>query len=286
MLLAHNLFSELQIPIEFQVNSIGCKACRPDYVKKLVNYYKERGNRSKLCVDCKKRLEKNPLRLLDCKEPACIALKEGAPPVVDFLCEECKKRFTRVLEYLDEMNIPYSLNLNLVRGLDYYNGTVFEIWGIDENGKSELALGGGGRYDGLVEFLGGRPTPACGFAIGIERTVMRMKAVGLPIEKEEKNSVFIAQLGDVARRKAMTLFEELRKSGFCVKQAFTRDSLKDQLEEANFLGAKLTLIVGQKEMNDKTILFRDMESGNQEVIDYKKVRQELEKRIAGLEGRC
>lgn len=288
MLLAHNLYSELQIPIEFQVNSIGCKQCRPDYVKKLVAYYKERGNRSKLCLDCKKRLDKNPLRLLDCKEPSCIALKEGAPPIVDFLCEDCKKRFTKVLEYLDEMSIPYNLNLNLVRGLDYYNGTVFEIWGVEEGekgAKSELALGGGGRYDGLVELFGGRPTAACGFAIGIERTVMRMKAVGLPLEKDEKNIVFIAQLGDVARCKAMALFEELRKSGFTVKQAFTRDSLKDQLEEANLLGARLTLIIGQKEINDKTIMFRDMESGNQEVIDYKKVRQELEKRIAGMEGK-
>jgi len=112
-----------------------------------------------------------------------------------------------------------------------------------------------------------------------------MKAVGLPLEKEEKDIVFIAQLGDVARRKAMALFEDLRKSGFCVKQAFTRDSLKDQLEEANLLGAKLTLIIGQKEMNDKTVMFRDMESGNQEVIDYKKVRAELEKRMAGMNGK-
>jgi len=288
MMLANNFYNELQIPVEFQVNSIGCKQCRADYVKKLTAYYKERGNRSKLCVDCKKRLDKNPLRLLDCKEAACASLKESAPPIVDFLCEDCKKRFTRVLEYLDEMNIPYNLNLNLVRGLDYYNGTVFEIWAVEdaEKGvKSELSLGGGGRYDGLVEFLGGRATPACGFAIGIERTVTRMKAVGLPLEKEEKDIVFIAQLGDVARRKAMALFEDLRKSGFCVKQAFTRDSLKDQLEEANLLGAKLTLIIGQKEMNDKTVMFRDMESGNQEVIDYKKVRAELEKRMAGMNGK-
>lgn len=286
MILAHNLFNELQIPIEFQINSIGCKQCRTDYVKKLVAYYKERGNRSKLCLDCKKRLEKNPLRLLDCKEPSCVALKEGAPPIVDFLCEDCKKRFTRVLEYLDEMNIPYNLNLSLVRGLDYYNGPVFEIWALDENeknGRSELALGGGGRYDGLVEFLGGRPTAACGFAIGIERVVNRIKAVGLPLSKEDGNIVFIAQLGDVARRKAMALFEELRRAGFNVKQSFTRDSLKDQLEEANLLGAKLTLIIGQKEMNDKTIMFRDMESGNQEVVDYKKVKQEVEKRVAAME---
>jgi len=222
------------------------------------------------------------LRLLDCKEDSCQALKESAPPIVDFLCEDCKKSFTRVLEYLGEMNIPYSLNLNLVRGLDYYNGAVFEVFSTDENGKKGLALGGGGRYDGLVEYLGGRPTPACGFGIGIERVVSCIKTGNVPLEKEPNNIVFIAQLGDTARRKAMILFEELRKSGLRVKQAFTRDSLKDQLEESNRLGAKFTLILGQKEINDKTIMLRDMESGNQEVIDFKKVKGELEKRLNSI----
>jgi|WetSurMetagenome_2_1015567.scaffolds.fasta_scaffold01363_7 histidyl-tRNA synthetase len=282
MLIAYNLFSELQIDVELQVNNIGCKVCRGEYIKKLTAYYKERGNRSRLCNDCKRRLDKNPLRLLDCKEPGCGALKEDAPPIVDFLCEDCKKKFTRVLEYLDGMNIPYNLNLSLVRGLDYYTGTVFEIWAKEENEKNaagQLSLGGGGRYDNLVEFFGGRPTPACGMGIGIERAVAKIKTGGIPLENREKNSVFIAQLGDAARKKAIGLFEELRKSGFIVKQAFTRDSLKDQLEEANNLGAKLTLILGQKEMNDKTIMMRDMESGNQEIVDYKKVKSEIEKRI-------
>lgn len=285
MLITYNLFSELQIDIELQINNIGCKICRAEYIKKLTAYYKERGNRSRLCNDCKRRLEKNPLRLLDCKEPGCASLKEDAPPIIDFLCEDCKKKFTRVLEYLDEMNIPYNLNLTLVRGLDYYTGTVFEIWAKEEgekNASNQLSLGGGGRYDTLVESFGGRPTPTCGLAIGIERTVARIKISGIPLEKEDKKIVFIAQLGDVARRRAMGLFEELRKSGFRVKQAFTRDSLKDQLEEANSLGAKLTLILGQKEMNDKTIMIRDMESGNQEIIDYKKIKTEIEKRINNI----
>ncbi len=285
MLIANNIFNELKIPVVFEVNSIGCKQCRADYVKKLVAYYKERGNRSKLCNDCKKRLDKNPLRLLDCKEPSCCQLKEDAPPIVDFLCEDCKKNLTRVLEYLDEMSIPYDLNLSLVRGLDYYNGIVFEIFPKeDENGgKGDMALGAGGRYDGLVEFLGGRPTPACGFAIGLERAVMKMKTVGLSKEEEKKDLVFVAQLGDVARRKAMNLFEELRRSGFCVAQAFTHDSLKSQLEEANLSGARMALIIGQKEINDKTVMFRDMESGNQEVVDYRKVKTELERRLNNIE---
>ena len=155
--------------------------------------------------------------------------------------------------------------------------------GKPEEQSRQNAMGGGGRYDGLVEYMGGRPTPACGFAIGIERVVMKIKSAGVPLEKETQDIVFVAQLGDVARRKAIILFEELRRAGFKVAQAFTRDSLKDQLEEANLLGARLALIIGQKEINDKTVMFRDMESGNQEVVDYRKARTELERRINNIE---
>ncbi len=283
MFIGYNFFSELQIDIQLQVNSIGCKECRKEYLKKLTAYYRERGKRSKLCNDCKKRLVKNPLRLLDCKEEICASLKDEAPPIIDYLCEDCQKSFTRVLEYLDEMDISYNLNPNLARGLDYYNGTVFEFWPVEgENVISNFSLGGGGRYDGLVEYMGGRPTPACGFAIGIERTVMKVKEQRIPLKKDNKDLIFLAQLGDNARRKTFGLFEELRKAGFKVKEAFTKDSLKDQLEEANRLEAKLALIIGQKEVNDNTILLRDMESGNQETIDYKKVKVDLERRLKDL----
>jgi len=282
ILVAYNLFSELQVKIQVQINNIGCKVCRKDYIKKLTAYYKERGKRSKLCNDCKKRLVKNPLRLLDCKEKGCVELKEDAPPVIDYLCDDCRKNFTRVLEYLDEMDIPYNLNPSLVRGLDYYNGTVFEFWPIEEgeeNATNSLSLGGGGRYDGLVEHMGGRETAACGMGIGLERTVARVKMQKIPINKDNNDLIFIAQLGDTARRKALNLFEELRRAGFKVKEAFTKDSLKAQLEAANALEARMTLILGQKEINDGTILFRDMESGNQEVIDFKKAKTEVEKRV-------
>lgn len=286
MLIIYNIFSELQINVQLQVNNIGCNECRPGYLKKLVEYYKQRGNRSKLCNDCRRRLEKNPLRLLDCKEPGCAELKAGAPPMIDHLCEECQKGFTKILEYLDEMDIAYNLNPSLVRGLDYYNRTVFEVWEIEEGedvAKNELSLGGGGRYDSLVENMGGRPTPACGAAIGIERTVNCIKANKIPLEKGNERLIFISQLGDNARRRAIGLFEELRKSGFNVKQSFTKDSLKGQLEEADRLGARLSLILGQKEINDDTILFRDMESGNQEVVDYNKTKNELQKRLENIE---
>lgn len=285
ILIAYNFFRELQIDVQVQINSIGCSECRKEYIDALLEFYKERGKRSKLCADCKKRILKNPLRLLDCKEEDCASVRDGAPQIVDFLCDGCKDHFIKVLEYLDELEIPYNLNPYLVRGLDYYNRTVFEIWpqeAENEEGrktKAQTALGGGGRYDGLVELMGGRPTPACGFGLGLERTIITIKEKNIPIKKDSENLVFIAQLGDQARRKAMNLFEEMRRSGVKVRQSFTKDSLKAQLEEANRLGAKLSLILGQKELMDNTILLRDMESGIQEVIDYKKINMEIEKRL-------
>jgi histidyl-tRNA synthetase len=189
-----------------------------------------------------------------------------------------------VLEYLDELDIPYSLNPYLVRGLDYYSRTVFEFWPAgsesdDAEKKSQNALGGGGRYDGLVDFMGGRPTPACGFGIGLERAILSIKENNIPLKKDTGDLIFIAQLGDPARKKAMQLFEELRRSGVKARQAFVKDSLKAQLEEANRIGAKLSLILGQKELMDETILIRDMESGIQEIIDFKKIHSEIEKRL-------
>lgn len=285
ILIAYNFFSELQIDVQMQVNSIGCKDCRNEYSKKLIEYYRERGKRTKLCQDCKKRLAKNPLRLLDCKEPDCQSLREDAPQIVDSLCEPCRDHFIKVLEYLDELEIPYNLNPFLVRGLDYYNRTVFEVYSASEEENEEerrqSALGGGGRYDELVELMGGRPTPACGFGLGIERVINRIKEKNIPIKEEKFNYIFIAQLGEQAKRKAFGLFEELRKGGFKVRQTFTKESLKAQLEEADRIGVKFTLILGQKELLDGTIILRDMESGTQEVIDYKKVVFELNRRLEG-----
>lgn len=304
-------FHELQIEVIIQINSIGCPLCRKDYLVKLENFYKERGRRAKLCHDCKKRLVKNPLRLLDCKEKQCVEMAAEAPQIVDSLCDDCRNHFIKVLEYLDELDIPYNLNPTLVRGLDYYNRTVFEIWPAEvepsvdaevsldkfpdqpartdseaakpeamrDNLPRQSALGGGGRYDGLVEYMGGRPTPACGFGIGIERVILKIKEKNIPLKDEEKGDIFLAQLGDQARRKIMKLFEVLRKAGFNVRQAFTKDSLKSQLEMANKMGVKYTLILGQKEIMDGTILIRDMESGIQEIIDYKKIVAEIEKRL-------
>lgn len=282
ILIAYNFFKELQIDVEIQINSLGDPECREEYLEKLLEFYKARGKRAKLCNDCKKRLIKNPLRLLDCKEEDCQELREGAPQMVDHLCDECRDHFIKVLEYLDELDLPYSLNPFLVRGLDYYTRTVFEIMPVSEESETAqntASLGGGGRYDGLVEVMGGRPTPGCGFGLGLERTILKIKEKNIPLKKDIKGIVFMAQLGEQARRKSIVLFEELRRAGIKVRQSFTKDSLKAQLEEANRIGAKISLILGQKEVMDETIMIRNMESGTQEVIDYKKVKAEVEKRL-------
>ncbi|MFH1661689.1 MAG: histidine--tRNA ligase [Candidatus Falkowbacteria bacterium] len=290
ILIAYNFFRELQVDTQIQINSIGCSECRQEYIEKLAESYKERGKRSKLCDDCKKRFVKNPLRLLDCKEEKCVELKSEAPQIVDSLCNSCRDHFVKVLEYLDELDIPYNLNPYLVRGLDYYNRTVFEIWPADESEDNKVnsggvsALGGGGRYDGLVEQLGGRPTPACGFGIGIERAILKIKENNIPLKNDDGADIFLAQLGDQARQKAMKLFEELRRSNFKVKQEFTKDSLKAQLEAANKIGVKFSLVLGQKEILDGTILIRDMESGIQEIVDCKKLIPEIEKRLHNKEN--
>jgi histidyl-tRNA synthetase len=207
-------------------------------------------------------------------------MRAEAPQIVDSLCEPCRDHFVKVLEYLDELGVNYNLEPFLVRGLDYYNRTVFEISSTDEDSESRQgSLGGGGRYDELVEYMGGRPTPACGFGIGIERTIMKIKEKNIAVKEDAEVDLFIAQLGELPRRRAMVLFEELRRAGFRVGQLFSKDSLKIQLEEANRLGVKYSLILGQKELSDGTILIRDMESGVQEIIDLNKVRAEMGKRL-------
>lgn len=274
-LLAYLFYKEIGISSVVHINSLGCDECRPTYREELINYY--RPKRAHLCDDCKRRMSKNPLRLLDCKNEGCAALREAAPQIVDSLDDACKEHLMRVLEYLDDLMVPYVLNPHLVRGFDYYTRTVFELK--PEDGESKNSLGGGGRYDNLIEQLGGRETPACGFGIGLERAILQMKAEEIEPSDETIPDVFVAQLGDNARRKAFAMFEELRAAGMKIAGNFTKNSLKAQLEIANRLGARYTVILGQQEVIDGTILVRDMESGMQEIVDYKKAVSELTKKI-------
>jgi len=285
--IAHNFFEELQISTQVQINSIGTAECRKDYCNKLLAFYKERGRRSKLCNTCKNNLNKNCLSLLDCKEESCVKLREEAPQIADYLSDESREHFTKTLEFLDELNINYNFNPYLVRGLNYYNDTVFEFWPLNEDGTvlGKMALGGGGRYDSLVENMGGQSAPSVGLALGIERAVSRLKDKHLLANPIEEDIVFIAQLGDQAKLKALQLFQDLRRAGFNVRQSFASDSLKIQLEEATAMKAKTSLILGKKEIMDGTILMRDMDSGAQEVVVYKKIKERLAKKDKVIEKR-
>ncbi len=277
ILMGWNSLNDLGIESVIQVNSIGCKECREEYKKALIKYYKTKTKL--LCESCKTRITKNPLRLLDCKEEGCRGVRENAPQILDYLDDACKDHFMKVVGYLDELDLPYILNPYLVRGLDYYSRTIFEYWAIDDT-EGKNALGGGGRYDSLVKILGGREdTPACGLSMGVDRIVAKMREKNIEVS-EERIDVFVAQLGDAAKKKAMVMYENLRKnSAFTVSQAFHKDSLKKQLEIANKMRVKFTLIIGQKEVGDGTIMLRDMQGGVQEVIDFNKIERELKKRL-------
>ncbi|NQU84091.1 MAG: histidine--tRNA ligase [Parcubacteria group bacterium] len=281
---AHAITNSLGLDVEIQINSIGAPdCCRETYKEELISYYRAR--RSAICETCKARLTKNPLRLLDCKEPQCQPVKSEAPQIVDYLCNPCRDHFMKVLEYLDEIDVPYTLNPRLVRGLDYYTRTVFEIFvkNNSEERRAQSAIGGGGRYDLLIEKFGGRPTPAAGFAFGIERTIARIKEANIQVEDDAKVNIFLACLGEYAKRKSLGLFEDLRREGFRAATNFSKEKLKDQLELANKLKVKFTLILGQKEVLDETIIIRDMETGVQEVIDYKKISADLRRKLGMVE---
>lgn len=274
---AASVYREFGIPVNVHINSIGDKACRPGYIKLLTDYFKSRKN--SLCEDCKKRLLKNPLRILDCKEPDCHTVSLDAPQTVDHLCDACRDHFVHVLEYLGELEVPYTLDPRIVRGLDYYTRTVFEVYEDGGTDGAQSALGGGGRYDDLVEQLGNRQIPAAGYAGGMERLITKMRERQYA-PKVVSPDIFIGQLGEPARKKCLKLYDVLRSLNIKVAESFSKDGLKPQLEAANRLGVKFSLIIGQKEIMDDTILIRDMESGIQEVVDYKKIVPEIQKRLS------
>lgn len=264
--------------ITIQVNSIGDNECRPHFKKILTGYFKSK--KSALCSDCQRRLKENPLRILDCKEEKCQQVKAGAPQIIDHLCEACHAHFKQVLEFLDELELPYTLNPYLVRGLDYYTKTVFEIVEKSDDGTMQGTLVGGGRYDTLVKILGGRDTPACGAAGGIDRIINLMKTRELkPDKKQEKTEIFLAQLGQSAKRKSLKLFEEFRAAKIPVAESFSKDSLRSQLSAANKMGVKWVLIFGQKEALEDFITLRDMETGTQSEIKLDKVVEEMKEKI-------
>ncbi|MEK7596110.1 MAG: histidine--tRNA ligase [Patescibacteria group bacterium] len=248
------------------INTLGDKECRGVYRKELVQYLRRKVNY--LCPDCKKRLKKNPLRVLDCKNEECREIKEGAPQMIEYACADCRAHFKDVLEFLDELKIPYFLNHFLVRGLDYYSRTVFEFMPSDERDQktSHLSLGGGGRYDYLAAALSSKNIPAAGAALGMDRITELAKELGISPLRKKEPKLFLIQLGDYAKRKSLSLVEDFRKANVPLAMSFSRDSIASQLKIAVKSGATLVLIIGQKEAYDETIIVRDIETRIQETV--------------------
>jgi histidyl-tRNA synthetase len=248
--------------IELKLSSIGCPVCRPAYKATIKD--KLLPKVGELCGDCKERLEKNPLRVLDCKVEHCKDLTQGFPSILDYLCVECKAHFVKVKAYLGDLDIPYVLDTRLVRGLDYYTKTVFEL--VSTALGSRGALPAGGRYDGLVETLGGKPTPGVGFACGMEPLLLAMEKEGVVWKDENRLDVFLATLGEEAKRAGFKFVDTLRNQGLSCEMDFLSRSLKAQMREADRLQAKYVLILGEDELKKKKITLREMATKEQREV--------------------
>ncbi len=249
--------------VKLHLNSIGCKECRPRYRAELVSYFGAHSDR--LCDTCRERLAKNPLRLLDCKNPDCAEIAKGAPRTVDHLCDSCSSKFEMLRSALDAMGIDYVVDPSIVRGLDYYTGAVFEF--IAEGIGAQSTVCGGGRYDGLVESLGGPALSGIGFGMGITRLILALRELGLDKIEEPRPAVYVAALGDRAVIKALEITERLRKSGHRAECDIVGRSLKAQMKYANKIGAAYTLIIGDSEIEAGKAQLKNMEDGSQSEVE-------------------
>jgi histidyl-tRNA synthetase len=267
--MAWQFFASLGLSnLSLLLNSIGCKLCRPGYLERLNAFYA--GHVDRLCPDCRGRFRRNPLRLLDCKKPSCQLVVESAPRSAEHLCAECREHFESVMKYISLLGIPFAEDHRLVRGLDYYTRTVFEVQPRGEEG-AQTALGGGGRYDDLIEELEGKPTPAIGFATGMERIVLNMRQQGIAAASPSGEKVFVAYLGDGAKVEAAKLTAALRRAGTAVISSLGDRSLKAQLRQANALGAAYALILGDEEVESGTVVLRDMAEGEQKTLERSEI---------------
>ncbi len=268
MQVAWQIYEDIGISgLSFQVNSTGCPACRPGYLATLKAWYEQRLD--DLCGDCRRRYGQNLLRLLDCKNEPCRTISEGAPRIVGSLCGDCGGHFGRLRSYLDALERPYEVNHRLVRGLDYYTKTVFEVWA--EGIGAQNAVCGGGRYDGLIGMIGGPETPAIGFASGIERIILTMKQEGIEPPETPKPRVFVAYLGAEAKAAAVVLAQELRTAGVGAAALWEDRSLKAQMKQADRAGAAYTLIIGDDEVRDGLVMVRRMADSTQTAVPRSEV---------------
>lgn len=255
IILADTILKELGIKnISLQINSIGCPECRAKYTQALKEYFSNYTDT--LCETCNSRLERNPMRILDCKSPVCKDITKDAPVILDYLCEECNEHFEKVKSYLDSAQIEYIINPQIVRGLDYYTKTVFEF--ITTEIGAQGAVCAGGRYDGLAEELGGPKLPSLGFAMGIERILILMEKQGCEFPEDSAPEIYIAPMGEKATEYAIKLCKDIRESGYIVVTDYSGRGLKAQMKYANKIGAKYSIVIGDNEIENKTATLKDM----------------------------
>ncbi|HTM09682.1 MAG TPA: histidine--tRNA ligase [Verrucomicrobiae bacterium] len=274
LLLLSDLFSRIGLEgVTLELNSLGCVQCRPAYREKLLAFLRERADR--LCENCRRRMERNPLRALDCKEPSCIEATREAPSILDHLCAACRDHFDTVQSLLRQSSVVYKLNPRMVRGLDYYCRTTFE-WTSDQLG-AQNAVAAGGRYDGLVDDLGGPPTPGVGFAMGMERLVLLLSAREL--RQSPRPAVFLVWVGDAGRDWAFPAAHKLRRRGLSIEMEGEKKSLKSQMRRADKLRARYVVIVGDEELSKRVAVLRDMDSKEQSELKLDSYEDDLVKKV-------
>ncbi len=262
--LADGLLKKLGVQVRLYVNSIGCPTCRKAYNQALREFFAPRLDG--LCYDCKTRYEKNPLRLLDCKEEGCKAINQDAPSILDHLCPECKAHFEKLQAYLKEAGIEYTINDRIVRGLDYYTRTVFEF--VSTSIGAQGTVCGGGRYDGLIEQLDGGSVPAVGFAVGIERLLMLMEKNGTLPEDTNRPTVYLAGLDDDCRKKAFSLCKQLREADVAAECDHMSRSVKAQFKYADKIGAKFVAVLGGNELTEGKVNVKEMATGETQSVTF------------------
>ena len=268
MCVAKTIFDRLGVKeLELNINSIGCPECRKKYNEALKAYLKD--NFDKLCSTCKERYEKNPLRILDCKEEGCKAITAKAPVILDYLCDDCKQHHENVLKELDKLNIKYVVNPHIVRGLDYYTRTVFEF--VSTSIGAQGTVCGGGRYNNLVEQVGGKPCPAVGFGMGLERLILTLESLGLSVGEEEVPTLYIASLSEKAKDMIMPFAMNLRQNGISVEIDLMDRAFKGQMKYANKIGAKYLLVLGDDELQTNEAKIKDMASGEETPIKLNEI---------------
>lgn len=261
--LAKTIFDNLEVKdLSLEINSIGCPTCRAEYHKALKEYFSAR--KDELCDTCKDRLERNPMRILDCKSPVCSEIAKDAPIMLDYLCDECREHFDKVQAYLTAQDIAFNINPKIVRGLDYYTKTVFEF--VSDSIGAQGTVCGGGRYDGLVEELGGQKTASLGFGMGLERLMLLMEAQHCPFPEPQAADLFIVALGDKAVLKALEISKDMRAEGFGCLMDLNQRSVRAQMKYADKLGAKFNLVIGDNEVESGCAKLKNMATGEETEI--------------------